>query len=1564
MFWIFVLAVALTVLLLIVSSAGAEEQSAQAAAPDLNVPYIERLPRYPRYDVRYRKVNDEDVEIPYLQTGTENNKRWPDRGERVTYVAHVLNQGDVPAGYSYEWRVDNAVVDHGFAQALYPRGEATVSFHTVWSNQPQKITFSIQPILPNESGFLLGGPVPDAYAANNSLSIGSHDLTISILAERGFCDLFRQTQNLVGTRSFEDWIKAQFAMWNQRLGEAKFPLTPDGILDRARIDKILILENLDGLDGKHMIPGIDPDRQLIDGSWAFRDQDPTNAKGSGGKWQKFIDKHARGIDWGLVHELTHQLGVIDLYRFNLANPQKGVNLPNHGVRVKDLNGQVIPSEAFAPVRKHVFFTNPGRMGGGDRGSYPNNTYFSSHTAAAMNRHAGMRRGYFGEYLFDTPRRNALRIVDKSGRPIGGAQIKLYQSSRKYKWVDDVPEIEGVTDDDGTLLLPERPVDPVTTATGHTLRPNPFGQIDFVGRNGTMLGRVIKDDREGLFVFMLLDLNMAYWAGETESAVYTLQTSLDKEKITDLAGLIRITAEGSTLRLEAREYLVDETIELKKPIVLTGAGADKTDIRLLGSGPLFYVSSGGVSFEGLTLDLRPARGQTAVRASQAIALTSCILLGNGSGGSIGIAADGEGLVANHLDIMGFEKGIALGASARWSFIRHTVLMNNGTGIYSPADTAASDIQYNWFFQNALNHSTPLDRWVIHYAGGYMNPLFVDSEEDNYYLQPASPLVRAGKDGQTIGALGIDENVAPLSIEPLNPTIAVGGTVQFFARGGTEPYEWQLNGRELQQKANEEKLTGSTFLFNGVRSGIDTVSVSDRQGVVVQSLIYVRSADQGLPPNRPPQAVLVFADRPHPIGVPIQFSASRSSDPDGEIRRIIWRFQDGTVLEGTLGGAITRETVPGAGGAVPGWTVVRDDGGEWAIQTGKGLIGSSSVNHKSIIVKDEPILTPSDLNTYTIGWKVNSIPRQPPGYHNALTVFGYKDPRNYKTIGLYIGRKTIELEELREGVHKGLLVVSMPELQSDRTYQLELKVVNNHTLEFYVDEVLKMHAANLSDNSGKVGVVSNGSHTIFEGPFLDENLWNPVHRYKEPAIYWVALEVVDDQGASDIRQEGILIEPDHDTDRTPDLAGYYILDRSGAGHRVVEDPLAPALPTTLQIQSFYRGPGAPVPQWPDLDLARDLELYSPNPRQGLLLMDGFGRLQVIGDPSIQVIGLPRWNWDVARDAAVGVRGAVYLLDAFGAVHTTGRYHGGKWWSPDAAAAGAPAFDRGGGVYLWQSPGALTTWHVRLIGPAKISARIASVEQIYKSRELMSLESNRVLSLLPRAEPTVRQVRMGELNLEADQGVSFDLVTAARCPLLWDFTVDGQRDRRKIYIGSGENHPTQVPFGDMGRALKLAEDSLGNVMGYYILDAAGAVHSFGSVPNFRGGAQFELDAARDFELYQDPLTREVKGYYLLMDAGVVGLVGEVPDLSPFSLTTTFEPLDAYNRYVDFELAYDNENAIRGYYLMDARGRVHAYGQAPVYPDQNAASSRHDPSWDTDWAVKLVPAKESDGLGGFAGR
>lgn len=493
--------------------------AAAGGRPDLDVTHIERTPRYHRYVVQYvDKRPDMPWGLPRLCPSNVDRKRWPSPGEAVTYTAHIRNAGDAASpAIRGQWLVDGAVVRQTRLPALAPGGEVAVALTRAWSDASQSIRFRADP----------RDRLREVSEANNDRTIGSLDLTLSIWVERGLYELFAGTTNLVGSRSFEDWIQAQIAAMNDRLSISRYTqVAPEGALDRVRVEKIVVMEELDGRAGppdECSPEPLDPGQFRIDGRWFFTDFDPTNAAGNAGVYQQYVDLFATTVDWGLVHELAHQIGIVDLYRMNLRNDPPA----NNGVHVLDRSGAEIPT-SFLPnyAWDQIMFLYPGIMVGGDTRPYidDHEHYFESHTVAGLNRHARLRRGFFGEYLWDTPRRTYLYLVDEQGLPVAGARVRLYQKDGVTEDIDNTPEIVVTTGPEGRVRLPNRPVVAASTVTGHTLRPNPFGQISFIGQNGTMLVRATRDGRDLFGWLMVHDLNLAFWAGHEDATFCKLTLS--------------------------------------------------------------------------------------------------------------------------------------------------------------------------------------------------------------------------------------------------------------------------------------------------------------------------------------------------------------------------------------------------------------------------------------------------------------------------------------------------------------------------------------------------------------------------------------------------------------------------------------------------------------------------------------------------------------------------------------------------------------------------------------------------------------------------------------------------------------------------------------------------------------------------------------------------------------------------------------------------------------------------------------------------------------------------------
>ena len=468
------------------------------ASPDLGVRSISRSPLYWRYNVQYPNG------VPLLATTHDGqdpalDRHWPKAGELVTFTAHIRNHGDSSvSGFNYQWSIDGRAqsrADLTYNRAVPPGREATVSLSWRWPADlaDHKVKIVVDP----------ANRIGDRLRQNNTYEDFTNALSFSVWVEKGLYDRFNAKVNGFGTRSFEDWFRWQLDAMRQDFARSVYPgLAPAGILERVRVEEINVIPfDPHHLDNWRQALDADPHIFLNDGRWQFVSEAATLADKQK-EWSSYVDQYIATVDWGLIHELSHQLGAIDEYRMNVDQPaQNPVSNTRHD------------------------FHQPGLMGGGYVLPGYDQTYYDSHTAGFLNMNLHFRRGFFGEFLFDTPRQAFLRVLDGNGAPLADAEVAAYQKDLATETIPTVPTFTGRTGADGMMALPNRPVQGVTTATGHTLRPNPFGQINVVGPNGTMLLRLSKWGQDDYRWLELIQLNEAFWHGQRQRTTIELRAAL-------------------------------------------------------------------------------------------------------------------------------------------------------------------------------------------------------------------------------------------------------------------------------------------------------------------------------------------------------------------------------------------------------------------------------------------------------------------------------------------------------------------------------------------------------------------------------------------------------------------------------------------------------------------------------------------------------------------------------------------------------------------------------------------------------------------------------------------------------------------------------------------------------------------------------------------------------------------------------------------------------------------------------------------------------------------------------
>jgi hypothetical protein len=412
--------------------------------PDLDVVCISRTPRYPSL---HGEVNYVDLNKPYLRPEAEQLKKFfPEKGETVTFTAKFTNKGTrIEGQVEYCWKIDGQVIKAGAVEAPpylpKPMYEpwATTSLEWVWQDGPHTVTFELDP----------NGRIDEFSRVNSTRTDRTDSLGFLFSATRDAYDDWNAEKNMIGTYSFEDWMNWHFDEMNRQFERAVYPSTPTGCDERVHVDTFVVVDTPD--DMKNV------DHSGYSGAWTFRHT------------QRKPGERAGTYDAGLIHELGHQLGLIDQYAI-------GFSLFNN--RLLDKYGQPV-------MTGYVFWQDDSNM------YSPGAMRWSELSACALNRQKGYPRGYFGTYLFDHADGYSIRVLDKAGKPLPNARVTYYRAvaglTKQQEGRTDKNGIMGLQNDDTPRYkIPFSPFQ---------MHPTPFGRINILGNNSILCFHVEANDQE-------------------------------------------------------------------------------------------------------------------------------------------------------------------------------------------------------------------------------------------------------------------------------------------------------------------------------------------------------------------------------------------------------------------------------------------------------------------------------------------------------------------------------------------------------------------------------------------------------------------------------------------------------------------------------------------------------------------------------------------------------------------------------------------------------------------------------------------------------------------------------------------------------------------------------------------------------------------------------------------------------------------------------------------------------------------------------------------------------------
>ncbi len=462
-----------------------------AFAIDFDAAYIERTPRYD-YDAA---------------------KNMPETGDLVNFNGHIINWSDTTEMIEYIFLIDDEIYDWN-AIELPPNEEGIVTIEWEWQDGPHNVELVLDP----------EEYVSEDSEDNNYLADRTNAIIAGFWVEQSVYDYFHfyQYELGIGSNSWPDWIQRQMAKQNELYETAIWPNSPDGVLDRVRIDKIVIVP--DGtlpLNGGLPTNNPDSSDKTVDLMWGFT---------ASGLESDFYSNHSSTsednpfyIEKSLIHELGHARYLIDSYGFDVHNTSS-----HHSVQIWE-GDTYVGGSSYMPFLAwgEVLYYN--KSGGVMSGPY--DFAWSPYEAGALNLIAGQRATCgnanapcnIGVFLQDLPDNNHVRFIDTAGVPWVGADVKIYQAAAGPGWygktIDNTPDQQYFTDSDGYVHLPRNPF-------------NPGGDIihTYGHANSVFVFRIEYAGQIWYRIMEVSDYNMQYWQGNTADAYYSIE--LDGTNIPD------------------------------------------------------------------------------------------------------------------------------------------------------------------------------------------------------------------------------------------------------------------------------------------------------------------------------------------------------------------------------------------------------------------------------------------------------------------------------------------------------------------------------------------------------------------------------------------------------------------------------------------------------------------------------------------------------------------------------------------------------------------------------------------------------------------------------------------------------------------------------------------------------------------------------------------------------------------------------------------------------------------------------------------------------------------------
>ena len=416
--------------------------------PDVNVGFIHRTPEYNRFVVSFS--GDQHIDPAFV-----GEKKWPDPGEEVTYTAHIFNRGDTPiSDVAYDWYFDDQLVASGVIPHLDPLARTTVAYTAPWPADTVQ-TVDIPPgamdLHPQQRERAVGDhririevdpddQIAESCEINNVVEDYINALNFWLFMDETTYELFTKHPGFLESFSPEDWARGQLIGFERRLRVA-------GVDQKLRLDMVAIYP--DGqLSGGGTHEPIGSATRQADGRWGFQI----------GEWpESKIERFAKIVENPLCHEWGHQIGLIDVYQYDIATQNCLITYNGKPVAGTNLMPTVSPWNVWYGNQRVMHDNGVARIDGSQRALMADvsQRFIAPGSAAGMNRNRGLRRGFFGDYLGAVHQGEiSLQVRHVDGTPVANAALRVFQRDPFTGTVPDTPKFAGNTDAVGRWVFPD------------------------------------------------------------------------------------------------------------------------------------------------------------------------------------------------------------------------------------------------------------------------------------------------------------------------------------------------------------------------------------------------------------------------------------------------------------------------------------------------------------------------------------------------------------------------------------------------------------------------------------------------------------------------------------------------------------------------------------------------------------------------------------------------------------------------------------------------------------------------------------------------------------------------------------------------------------------------------------------------------------------------------------------------------------------------------------------------------------------------------------------------------